>query len=309
MTIARADAATIDYNLLVALDAMLDTSSVTAAAGRLRTSVPAMSRTLGRLRRHFGDPLLVRAGRNLVLTPFATRLRPQVHDLVARAAALLSDGPDTPRSAWSQTLTIQMSDVISADVVPPLLAAMRAEAPRVRLRLTSDDSEGATALRDAAIDLEVGVIDHSDPETVVEPLATLTVAAAVRAGHPLTRGRLTAKRLAAAEHVSVSRRGLATGPLDDQLARLGLHRTVAVVAPTHTAAILLARNSDLVCLTPNQNGTAAHTAGLHVLPIPFDLPPITISMAWHPRTGSEPIHQWLRSHVAETTRTFIGSPR
>ncbi|GGN51974.1 DNA-binding transcriptional LysR family regulator [Actinoplanes campanulatus] len=294
----------VDYNLLVALDAMLDTSSVTAAAGRLRTSVPAMSRTLGRLRRHFGDPLLVRAGRNLVLTPFAIRLKPRVHDLVAGAAALLADGPDTDRSAWNRTLTLQISDVMAADVVPPLLAAMRAEAPNVRLRLTSDDSEGTTALRDGAIDLEIGVIDHDGPGIVVEPLTSITVALAVRAGHPLTRGRLTAERLAAAGHVSVSRRGSASGPLDDQLARLGLRRTVAVVVPTHTAAFLLARNSDLVCLTPRLEQSAAHVAGLRVLPVPFDLPPVGISMAWHTRTASEPIHRWLRTHVAEATRAF-----
>ncbi|MCZ9342029.1 LysR family transcriptional regulator, partial [Streptomyces sp. TRM76130] len=51
-----------DLNLLRALDALLQENSVTRAAERLGTSPAAVSRTLARLRRAVGDPLLVRAG-------------------------------------------------------------------------------------------------------------------------------------------------------------------------------------------------------------------------------------------------------
>jgi DNA-binding transcriptional LysR family regulator len=58
-----------DFNLLVALDVLLAEASVAGAARRLNLSTSAMSRTLSRLREVTGDPILVRAGRQMVLTP------------------------------------------------------------------------------------------------------------------------------------------------------------------------------------------------------------------------------------------------
>ena len=52
----------VDLNLLRALDAILDEQSVTKAAVRLGLSQPAMSASLGKLRRHFKDELLTRVG-------------------------------------------------------------------------------------------------------------------------------------------------------------------------------------------------------------------------------------------------------
>src|ERR1700761_8867 len=60
------DLAGVDLNLLVAFDALMDERSVTRAASRLSLSQPGMSNTLARLRKLFGDPLLVREGLTLV---------------------------------------------------------------------------------------------------------------------------------------------------------------------------------------------------------------------------------------------------
>ena len=67
-----------DLGLLLALDALLQETSVTRAARRIGLSTPAMSHALGRLRQRLSDPLLVRAGRQMVLSPRAESLRPQV---------------------------------------------------------------------------------------------------------------------------------------------------------------------------------------------------------------------------------------
>ena len=68
----------VDLNLLVALDALLAERSVTRAAERVGLSQPGMSNTLARLRKLFGDPLLVREGMALVPTPRAEALRQPV---------------------------------------------------------------------------------------------------------------------------------------------------------------------------------------------------------------------------------------
>ena len=67
-----------DLNLLLPLKVLLEEGNVTRAGQRLELSQPAMSAALARLRRRFDDELLVRAGRDYELTPFARDLLPEV---------------------------------------------------------------------------------------------------------------------------------------------------------------------------------------------------------------------------------------
>lgn len=299
-----------DANLAVALDALLAEQSVTRAAARLHTSPAAMSRTLARLRRILQDPLLVRAGQTMVPTPRAQALRDEAAAVVRRLGALLTPGTDVDLAALRGTFTLQAADLVGAALAPGLLRLAGQEAPGVSLRFRAEELEAGPALRDGRIDLEIGSIDHVDPETQVEELVTLRMAAAVRPGHPLTEGALTPARLAAAEHVVVSRRGRFTGPLDTVLAQQDLHRRVAVVLPSHLAAMTLATRSDVVCLIPtalpgadpSPLTDAATTLGLRLLDIPLPLPPLTIGMAWHPRHAADGAHRWLRDAVRRTLR-------
>lgn len=298
----------LDANLAVALDALLAEQSVTRAAARLHTSPAAMSRTLGRLRRVLQDPLLVRAGQTMVPTPRAQALRDEAAAVVRRLGTLLTPGTGVDPATLRSTFTLQAADLVGAALAPALLRLVRQEAPGVWLRFRAEEWEAGPALREGRIDLEVGSIDHVDPETQVEELVTLRMAAAVRPGHPLAEGTLTPERLAAAEHVVVSRRGRFTGPLDTALAERGLHRRVAVVLPSHLAALTLAAGSDAVCLiptaprgdAPSPLTDAATTLGLRVLDIPLALPPLTVGMAWHPRHAADGGHHWLRGAVRRT---------
>jgi DNA-binding transcriptional LysR family regulator len=303
----------LDANLAVALDALLTEQSVTRAAARLRTSPAAMSRTLTRLRRVLQDPLLVRAGQAMVPTPRAEALRDEAAAVVRRLEALLTPSGGVDPAALRRTFTVQASDVVGVALAPGLLDLARRRAPGVSLRVLAEEWEASPALREGRIDLEIGAIDHVDPETRVEQLVTLRMAAGVRAGHPLTDGPLTPARLAAAEHVAVSRRGRLTGPLDTALAEHGLSRRVGAVLPGHLAAMALAAVGDVVCLVPtappgeprSSLSDAAHALGLQLLEIPLPLAPLTIGMAWHPRHTADGAHQWLRDAV----RQVLGPPR
>src|SRR4029453_9101282 len=79
-----------DLNLFIALDALLETKSVTKASERLHLGASATSSALGRLREMFGDELLVQVGRRLELTPLAESLREPVRDILLRSQAALS---------------------------------------------------------------------------------------------------------------------------------------------------------------------------------------------------------------------------
>ncbi|MEV0550165.1 LysR family transcriptional regulator [Nocardia salmonicida] len=298
----------IDANLAIALNALLAEHSVTRAAARLHTSPAAMSRTLARLRRILGDPLLVRAGQVMVPTPRAEALREEAAAVVRSLGALLSPGTGVDPAGLISTFTLQAADLVGAALAPRLLQLAEQEAPGVSFRLLAEELEAGSALRDGRIDLEIGSIDHIDPETQVEELVRLRMVAAVRPGHYLTEEPLTPARFAAAEHVAVSRRGRFTGPLDAALAEQNLRRRVRVVLPSHLAAMTLAARSDIVCLVPAALPGAdpspltddATALGLHLLDIPLALPPVTIGMAWHPRHTADGAHHWLRDAVRRT---------
>jgi DNA-binding transcriptional LysR family regulator len=289
----------VDLNLVEALDVLLTESSVTKAAARLNTSAPAMSRTLARLRRAFDDPLLVRAGRDLVPTPRALELRGEVHAVAARARALFAPSNTADPATAVRMFDLQVTDMLSTTFIPSLIDDLRIQAPGVSLRLRPESLEDTPALREGLVDLEIGIIRPGEPEIRSETLVTETLIGAVRPDHPLTRAKtVTPQRFAAADHIVMSRRGRVHGPIDEQLAGLGLRRRVAAVVPTFASALFLARETDVVCVAPARLGRSMlDTLGLRTFPIPLALPSLTIGMAWHPRNHHDRTHQLLRERI------------
>ncbi|TDB73455.1 LysR family transcriptional regulator [Micromonospora sp. KC723] len=289
----------LDLNLLTALDALLSERSVGGAARRLHLSAPAMSRTLARIRKATGDAILVRTGRTMTPTPRALEIQVATRELLERAEAIFTPPgmPDLPR--LTRTFSIVAAD-LAAVVGARLLDRIRREAPGVTLRLLGEGATDSGRLRDRDVDLEIGVINGAPPDVQVQPLAEYEMALAVREGHPLTRGRLTAARLAAADHVSASYWGLATGPLDTALAAHGLRRAVVAVVPSHTEALLMVARSDLVGLLPVRRGEhVSWVPGVRVLAPPVVLPTMGVSLAWHRRHDTDGAHEWLRHCVTE----------
>src|SRR5258705_9716521 len=192
----------LDLNLLTALDALLEEGSVLGAAERLRLSPPATSRTLGRIRRATGDQILVRTGRTMTPTPYALRVRADVHRLVQEAQALLSPDGDLDLSTLDRTFTLQFHDAVTAAIRPALLADVRARAPGVRLRFLAEASADTNDLRHGQVDVEIGASEPALPEIRGEVYAHDRLAVAVPTGDP--REALTLADYAAADHVIVS---------------------------------------------------------------------------------------------------------
>jgi DNA-binding transcriptional LysR family regulator len=294
-----------DLSLIEALDALLAESSVTKAAARLHTSAPAMSRALARLRRAFDDPLLVRAGRDLVPTARALELRGEAHAVATRARALFNNANVTDPRTAVRMFDLQVSDMLSTMFIPALIHDLRVQAPGISLRLRPENLEDTPALREGLVDLEIGIIGKGEPEIRSETLITETLIGAVRPNHPLARTKtVTPRRFAAADHVAVSRRGRAHGPIDERLADLGLSRRVVAVVPSFVSALFLARETEVVCVAPaTLGGAMLETLGLRAFPIPLALPPLPIGMAWHPRNHQDRAHELLRERTRHIMTT------
>ncbi|AWG52405.1 LysR family transcriptional regulator [Mycobacteroides abscessus subsp. abscessus] len=289
-----------DLNLLRVLDALLQENSVTAAAERLATSPPAVSRSLGRLRRITGDALLVRAGQGLVPTPRAVQIRDELGGLLRRADQILRPGAEFDPGKLQRTFTVQAAELFLTALAVPLLERLRHDAPGVNVVFAPEAREDTGALRRGDIDIELGSLDHLDPETRRTPVAMVPMVGVAAQDHPLfERPIIDAGTFATYGHISVSRRGKLHGPIDEALARHGLRRRVPVVVPSHTSAMLLARSSRLIALTV---AGSVDTAGLGVrmFDIPLELPAVAVGVAWHPRNDDDAAHAWLRDVLIES---------
>lgn len=286
-----------DLNLLVTLDVLLAEGSVARAARRLRLSPSAMSRALARLRETTGDPLLVRAGRGLVPTPRALELRTRVGPLVREAEAILRPADRLDLRRLVRTFTLRTSDGFLENFGPDLIARVGREAPGVLLRFVPKSGRDSAPLRDGSVDLETGVVDATTgPELRVQALFDDRFVGVVRKGHALARGKVTLARYAAGRHVHVGRRDLDRGMIDEALKPYGVERKIVAIAGGFSAALALARASDLIAGVPERH-TGKLRTGMHSFPLPFPAPEITVSLLWHPRLDADPAHRWLRECV------------
>jgi DNA-binding transcriptional LysR family regulator len=272
-----------DLNQLVTLDVLLSEGSVARAAKRLQLSPSAMSRALARLRDTLGDPLLVRAGRGLVPTPRAVDLRETAAKLVMDAHAVLRPADALDLTRLSRTFTLRTRDGFVETFGPDLINRVATEAPGVRLCFVQKPDKDSMPLRDGTVDLETGVVSVGlGPELRAQALFRDRFIGVVRQDHPLCHGEVTPELYAVGTHIGLSRRGKDRGRIDDALEALGLQRTTVAIVGGFSAALALARASDLIATVPEKHTIGLRT-GMHAFALPVALPEITISLLWHPR--------------------------
>jgi DNA-binding transcriptional LysR family regulator len=286
----------LDLNLLTALDALLEEGSVQGAAHRLRLSSPAMSRTLGRIRRATGDQILVRTGREMTATPYAVRVRADVHRLVQEAQALLAPEHELDLSTMDRTFTLRFHDGITTAIGPELLAAVHRDAPNVRLRFQPESSVDTNELRYGQVDLECGSTGPTVPEVAGETVAHDRLMVALRADHP--RKRFTLRQYAEEDHVIVSRRGRLWDPVDDALAAQSLRRRTVASVQTLTTGLRFAQVNGALVTVPERVSTPFLAEyELRLVPLPLETPLLPVVLTWHQRYEGDRGHRWLRSKV------------
>lgn len=299
----------LDFNLLSALDALLSTSSVSAAAQQMHLSNPAMSHTLARIREALGDPILVRAGRKLTPTPHAIALREPVRRLVAEARELMQPGTAKKLADIQREFVVRGPEGMGIVYGVTLLAALQQSMPLATLRFVPESDSDALALREGRIDLDVGISPSLSPEIITDVLYEQRVVAAVRAGHPLLgkhghAAPVTLKRFLAEAHVAIATRGNDPGPVDAALKALGASRRIVLTLPSAYGALMAAARSDMVACVPESLGLGvAAGLGLVIIELPLHVPPVPVVQAWHPQMNLDPGHQCLRQCVSQFAPT------
>lgn len=293
--------AQLDLNLLVVLDAVLHERSVTRAAKLVRKSQPAVSNALARLRETLGDPLLVRSGGTMALTPRAREIAPLVRDALAAVERAMAPPLAFQPATAKQTFTFAATDYMEMVLLPPVVARVAALAPGVTLDVRPiGETSPLDGVQDGTFDGALGVFMSLPPGFRKKVLAKERFQCVVRAGHPaLRKGALTLEAFAKLSHVLAAPRRSGPAAVDNLLAERGLSRHIALVVSHFLVVPLVVAETNLVATLPARAAKLlAERLDLAVFDPPFPSGGFEIAHVWHERTQTSAPHAWLRKTIA-----------
>ncbi len=287
----------LDLNLLKALDALLVTESVSKAASVVNLSQPAMSRALNRLQHALKDPLLVRSGRGMVLTPRGEALRQPVKDALAQLSIVFKPEIFDPAKAQDR-FRITAPDYVAQRIMPTVLAQIFKLAPKIQIEIENLSATAIEELCEGKISLGFGVADDGPELNNVRTQSLLKdrQICLMRKGHPLAKKGLNLKTYAASSHALLSITGKGGGRIDNVLKDHGLKRRIALRVPHFLTIGAVIAPTDLIITVPELLAKQVMTPELEMRPLPKELrtPPFSVSQIWHERFTQDPAHQWLR---------------
>ncbi|RUV73059.1 MAG: LysR family transcriptional regulator [Mesorhizobium sp.] len=266
-----------DLNLLVLFEAVLEEGHVGRAADRLNLTASAVSHGLGRLRRLLNDPLFLRTPKGVVPTARATELAAPIADILARVRSVMATAAPFDPATAMRRFAIGAPDGVSAVILRPLLAELSRIAPRIDVGVRQILPSPARVWQSAIVDLEAHAIDIAIiPSDDIPPrfekrcIYEEDFVIAMRLGHPFARDP-TLERYCDMQHLVVSHSGDPYGFVDEQLAKQGRARRIALTVPNFMVALAVIAETDLVSALPRRFVTM-HAARFGVLSLDAPLP-------------------------------------
>jgi DNA-binding transcriptional LysR family regulator len=293
----------VDLNLLPPLEALLEERHVSRAADRVRLSQPAMSRALQRLRRHFGDELLVRGPDGYSLTPRAERIRDQLATTVTHLEQLFGNETFDPATA-AQSFRLAVSDYTVSTLGPALVRTVLTQSPNSTVSCDALDANAFDKLDAGTLDLVI--YGRPPPETYCsELLFTDKFVCVVAAEHPLAhQASVSLSTYLRWPHLAIE---IGQPRIDRALEALGSSRRIAVSIPYFALAPSILPGTELVLTVPAR---LAHQTSDRVracvLAAPRELGELRFYAVWHPRFDKDPSHSWLRDVVHAMAKSPAG---
>ncbi|WP_246632565.1 LysR family transcriptional regulator [Pseudonocardia nigra] len=286
--------ANLDLNLLVSLDALLSQRGVTRAAQQLGLSQPALSAALARLRRHFGDELLSRAGNEYRLTPLAAQLRPRVRLALQSAERVFTAQPEFDPATTDREFGLLVSDYVCAVLGDTLASLMAQEAPLARLRFTHNTPDAVDRAEQTLLATDLLLLPHGFVADL--PHADLyrdRWVLLVSADNAAVGDAVTVEQLRELPWVVTYHGPTASTPAARQMRMLGIEPRVQVVTESFlTVPGLVAGSGRIALLQERLVQLLPLDTGVRALPCPFEAGPLVEAMWWHPVADRDPEHAW-----------------
>lgn len=291
----------IDLNLLVVFNHLLVERRVSKVADNLGISQPAVSNSLAKLRKHFGDELFLRTPKGMEPTPFAEQLAESVSYALAMIHSGVNQRSSFDPATERRSFTVGMTDIGEIVFLPELLARVQREAPGIALSTVRNT---AINLRDelesGKVDMAIGLLPQLKAGFFQRRLFKQRYVCLMRRGHRLDKKRVTLAEYAGAEHLVVVSAGTGHGKVDELLRRSGIERTVRLTVPHYVSVGHILQGSDLVTTVPEKLADRLlQPFGLAKVAHPAQLPDVAINAFWHAKVHRSPANRWLRTLVFE----------
>ncbi|ABV87362.1 LysR family transcriptional regulator [Shewanella pealeana] len=306
----------IDLNLLVYLDVLLREKNVTKAADQLGISQPAMSNGLKRLRILFDDPLLIRTSQGMTPTERAQELQPTISELIIGLEKAVQPRAEFNAAESEQVFRVMASDYAEATLIPPLIARLRTEAPNVILDIMTPSDVSFPDVEQGRVDMVINRFDSIPQSFHQKVLWSDDFSCLISKNNPVLDNFCLDSYLKA-NHVWVSKTGMGVGVgmdpgdvqrlgwVDEALTRIGVQRRITVFTRHYQAACLLAEQQDLIATIPSKMAKQhVNNERVCIVPPPFIIQPIALTMAWSPLLQHNPAHKWMRQLITKTADSF-----
>lgn len=298
-----------DLNQLVSLAALLTSGGVSRAADVLDVAQPTMSKALMRLRETFGDPLLVRDGNAMHLTPFASELVLKLQSVMEAVDSLYHpSGPFSPDTVkgW---LKIAANDYVQSVLGLAFVRRMRDVAPNLHIEMRPVGAlYPEQLLEEGIVDIVLSAVytnfNLHHKKMIADPF--ICVADAANRDIP---DRLSLDEFLKLPQIDVSPSG--TGLLrryfERAQRRFKDERDIVSVLTSFASLPEMLSGSAAVSLMPSRMLPLLANGSLRKIDIDFDLPAYDISIWWHPRTNTDPMMQWCRSELIKLASKISGA--
>jgi len=295
----------LDLNLLVVLETLLDTRSVTTTADRVGLSQSATSHALARLRMALADPLFVRSRAGLVPTERALALAGPLRDALDRLRQVVAPPAAFDPATAKRRFVVLTADYAELVLMPTLVARLARSAPGIDLGLVTSDEDPLEQLARGEVDAFIGPMrwGYSRADIRERRLFDEHFVCIVRADHPMAGKTWTLAQFAALDHALIAPRARPGSPVDTLLEQHGLARRIAITLPHFLVAPFIIAGTDLVLTIPERVArTFAAFLPLCAVDPPADLAGFTMGLMWHERRHVDPAHAWLRGELAAVAK-------
>jgi len=300
--------ASLDLNLLVSLDALLQERSVTRAAARMGLSQPALSASLARLRRHFGDELLSRAGNEYRLTPLAVQLRELARLALTGVERVFDAQTEFDPASSTREFSLLISDYGVAVLGDRIAALLAEEAPNARLRFIANTPSSVDRAEQVLLSTDLLVLPHGFVSDLSHrDLYQDEWVCLVSSDNADVEEGLTVDHLRTLPWVVTFHGPTAATPAARQMRMRGIELNVAIVTENFlTVPGLVAGSGRIALLQRRLAELLPLNLGIRALAPPVEVGQLVEAMWWHPAFDDDPEHAYLRDVVVRATRLAVG---
>jgi len=299
-----------DMNLLVALDALLDTRSVTRASERLHIGASATSSALGRLREYFGDELLMQVGRRMELTPLGRSLAQPVREILLTVQSTVVARPEFDPAQARRNFVLRASDYLTTVLLIDVVQRLQREAPGITLHIANMADDVPDRLDRGELDFVIYPSVSVNPAHPSQTLFEETYSCVVWSGNTLVGETLSLDQYREMGHVSATFGDSRSVSFESLvMANLGVPRLIEVTTTNfNTLPQLVIGTTRIATVHTRLAQIYAHYLPLRLLPLPMDFPPLVEVMQWHAINNSDPAHVWMRRVLLEQAQMRSGTP-